>query len=552
MTVLRAYSEKCSARILIAVFMVASGCHCGTCKTAAPRSPAATVVVPGEYLMRLEAGSDPLELRRVLSRVEVLHRFRIPPDLYAVRIPDAGQEAQIVSELKRDKIVRYVEPNRVNYADGDYGPFSGQWALKKINAAPAWTAPHGSETVCVATLDSGIDFGQYPELAGLIWTNTAEDGKDKDSNGYINDVHGFMAIGAGNASPGSPVPAGDPKDDNGHGTWVAGVIAGVVGEINAVETHTPLPKIQIIPCKFLNAAAKGTTADAVKCLEYVATVKDHKQCNVVATNNSWGEDAKDISQALNDAIAAQQERGILFVASAGNSGANMDPENNHHYPANCPLANVLAVAATDQNDAIGSNWGRHAVHVAAPGFEIQKMDPTGKPKKSSWSTSLATPHVTGVIALLDSQPSPLAWTAVRNLVIAGGESSLSHPRKIASSRRVAVWAVAALATGAGSLTCKDQVVQARLLPTVESMQIAKGGTVDLAALHINCAMPNGAPVVEIKNGSAADTITLHDDGLEPDQIKDDGIYAARWQPANTGSYELPFPTTEVELKKDAR
>jgi len=504
--------------------------------------------------MRVEPGSDPIEVRRVLDRVDVLYRFSIPAGLYAVRIADAGQEDKIVSELEGNKIVRYIEANRSYYADADYGPFSGQWALKKINAAPAWTGAKGSETVCVATLDSGIDFSQYPELEDLIWTNTKEvpnDGIDNDGNGYVDDVHGYRTIGAGSATPGTFVPTPNTKDDNGHGTWVAAVIADVVGAINAVETHAPLPNIRIIPCKFLNASAQGTTLDAVKCLEYIAAIKDHKQCNVVATNNSWGEDSVDASQALHDAMVAQRERGILFVAAAGNSGTNLDPLNSHRYPVSYPLANVLAVAATNQSDAIGSNWGRHSVQVAAPGFQIEKMNPTAKPKMSSWSTSLAAPHVTGLIALLNSQPSPLAWPAVRNLVIAGGDSLPSHPDKIASSRRVTVSGVAGSKTG--SLTCKDQVVESRLLPTVPSMKIAKGAPVDLAALHINCALPNGAPVVEItKDGSAAGTITLQDDGVAPDQVKEDGIYAARWQPAAAGQYVLTFPNTDSKLKDSDR
>jgi hypothetical protein len=542
---------------LLGVLVLVGCCGHSAAQSEAPRKARGRVGIAGEYLLRFKPGTDAVAMERALSDVEVVHRFRVPADLYSVRSRDAGKEAAIVADLAQRPEVVYIEPNQSYYASGtvDYTPFSKQWALTKINAAPAWAAGKAKGMVCVATLDSGIDFGKYPELQDLIWTNPVEasgsSGKDDDGNGYIDDIHGFMAVGAPTPSVGHPVPAGNPTDNNGHGTWVAGVIAGVVGAVDAVVKKGPLPNIRIIPCKFLNAGGIGTTEDAVRCLEYVASIKDHNECNVVATNNSWGEDADSFpSKALSDAIAAQRDRGILFVVAAGNLHHDLDPDNSHAYPANYAFANVLTVGGTSDTDAMavsgtGSNFGRHSVHVAAPGFQIAKMEPTPltKPKNSSWSTSLATPHVTGLIALLNSQPTAPTWTAVRNLVLAGG-TPLTKPTLTASGRRITISG----SGGLGSMTCSGQVVQARLLPSVNAITISTGQTVDLAALHINCDKPNGAPSVQVQqpDGTVV-AVTLLDDGVDPDQVKTDGIYAVRWKPLGKGVYVLTFPNSTPQL-----
>src|SRR5947207_624166 len=183
-------------------------------------------------------------------------------------------------------------------------------------------------------------------------------------------------------------------------------------------------------CKYLSASGSGTTADAIDCLEYVKLMKD-RGVNIVATNNSWG--GGGFSQALFDAIEAHRQRGILFIAAAGNAGSNND--TTPMYPASYALPNVIAVAATTRTDAQAafSNFGRRTVHLGAPGSEILSTT-RGNTYQIFSGTSMATPHVTGVAALLKAQDPERDWRAIKNLILAGGDTISSLANTITAKR----------------------------------------------------------------------------------------------------------------------
>ena len=138
--------------------------------------------------------------------------------------------------------------------------------------------------------------------------------------------------------------------------------------------------------------------------------------NIRLTNNSWG--GGGFSQALNDAIAASGDAGILFVAAAGNSAANNDA--TPYYPASYELANIIAVAATDQTDALASftNYGATTVDLAAPGVSILSTYP-GNTYSSMSGTSMATPHVSGVAALAWSYAPSASYQQIRSALLDG-------------------------------------------------------------------------------------------------------------------------------------
>src|SRR6185436_471319 len=206
--------------------------------------------------------------------------------------------------------------------------------------------------------------------------------------------------------------------------------------------------VTMIPCKFLGAGGSGFVSGAVECLDYLRRLKD-RGVNLVATNNSWG--GGGFSQALFDAIDSHRRRGILFVAAAGNDAANNDVEDN--YPSDYALPNVISVAASTRADvrARFSSYGRRSVHLAAPGQSILSTTPANTYAFFS-GTSMATPHVTGVAALLEAQSPARDWRTIRNLILAGGDTV--EPLTITGRRLNAF----------GSLQCAGAVVLSRLEP----------------------------------------------------------------------------------------
>jgi subtilisin family serine protease len=221
-----------------------------------------------------------------------------------------------------------------------------------IGAEAAWDITTGDRGVIVAVIDTGIRT-THQDLAGQLWRNAGEvpaNGIDDDANGYVDDVHGI------NAS----AETGDPTDDNGHGTHVAGTIGAMA---NGGGPHVGVAwQVQIMACKSFNSAGSAATSDGLKCLNYAI----RNGARII--NASWG--GRSRSQATCDAIAAARDAGILFVASAGNDGR--DNDSVPHYPSGFDLENVISVAALDRtgNLASYSNQGRESVHLAAPGTEI--------------------------------------------------------------------------------------------------------------------------------------------------------------------------------------
>ena len=194
---------------------------------------------------------------------------------------------------------------------------------------------------------------------------------------------------------------------------------------------------------------------------------------------------------------------------------------------------MIAVAATTRTDARSSfsNYGRHTVHLGAPGSEI--LSTTRNNTYSTFNgTSMATPHVTGVAALLKAQDPSRDWRAIKNLILAGGDNNANLSNTVTGKRLNAY----------GSLTCANVIVQSRLRPVASSVSVGSGQSVTLSALHINCANPNGNVTVTVSPGNQ--TVVLVDDGVAPDQAAGDGIYTASFVPTAKQS-TLTFPGGDV-------
>jgi subtilisin family serine protease len=297
--------------------------------------------------------------------------------------------------------------------DGPNDPyFVEQWALfnsgqnggkerADIDARAAWAKTHGSEDVVVAVLDTGVDY-THPDLISNIWIRPERVAAYVDAElGTFNDRYGFNAVD--NLS--------DPMDENGHGTHCAGVIGA---EGNNDEGIAGINwNVQIMPLKFLGRGGFGTTKDAIEAINY-AVDRKQKGVNVRIISASWG--STQYSKALEDAIRAAGEHGILFVAAAGNSST--DNDKRPHYPSNYDLPNVISVAALDNSDLLASfsNFGSRSVHVAAPGKDIVSTWLNGSYREAS-GTSMATPHVAGIAALILAAEPDLSVQELRDRVV---------------------------------------------------------------------------------------------------------------------------------------
>lgn len=276
----------------------------------------------------------------------------------------------------------------------------------------------------------------HADLTGNIWHNPFEsvDGLDNDGNGYVDDVHGWDFAGNDNT-----VYDGGSGDK--HGTHVAGTIGAAGG--NGIGVAGVAWNVTIISAKFLGKNG-GTTANAIKAVNYVTDLKTRHGLNIVATNNSWG--GGGFSQSLLDAINRGGAADILFVAAAGNGGRDGVGDNNDttaHYPSSYASEHVIAVAAIDKagNKAGFSNYGVTSVDLGAPGVSITSTLP-GKAGSSAYGaysgTSMATPHVTGAVALYAaSNPSATAGE-IKGAILQGTVATGSLSGKTVTGGRLNV------------------------------------------------------------------------------------------------------------------
>ncbi len=309
--------------------------------------------------------------------------------------------------------------------------FKEQWALNNvgqnggksesdIRAIKAWLKTQGSSEIVVAVLDSGVDY-THTDLAANMWVRPDNVPVYKDDElGTFDDLHGFNA--ADNQS--------DPMDDNGHGTHCAGIIGA---EGNNDEGITGINwKVEIMPLKFMGRGGFGTTKDAIEAINY-AIDRKRAGVNVKVINASWGSTLS--SKALEDTIRAAGEEGILFVAASGNSSTNND--RRPHYPSNYNLPNVISVAALDRTDNLASfsNFGAKTVHVAAPGRDILSTWLNDDYREAS-GTSMATPYVAGVAALIWASEPKLTMEKVRERVLKSTDKLDSLNGKVESGGRI--------------------------------------------------------------------------------------------------------------------
>ena len=384
----------------------------------------------GELLIRFAPQGDVSEsdvaranaLMSTLGSAEVTQEYSIVPGLCLIPLPQGMTVEEGIRLLSGRDDVLYVEPNyevkALSLIPND--PMFGQlWNMHNtgqtlgtvdadIDAPEAWeiaTSSSGAiEEVIVAVLDTGVDY-THPDLAANMWVNEAEyngtPGVDDDGNGYVDDIYGYDFSNYD----------GDPIDDEGHGSHVSGII-GAVGN-NAEGVAGVCWDVKIMAVKFLGAYGSGWTSDAVTSVQY-ATLMGAR-----VMSNSWGGGA--YSSALEDAIRAAGDAGILFIASAGN-GYHSNNDDIPYYPPSYELDNIIAVLSTDHDDRLSehSNYGLTSIDLGAPGGDFfNQIRSCYRDGGYYWmyGTSMATPHVSGACALVWSVCPILSHMEVKDLIM---------------------------------------------------------------------------------------------------------------------------------------
>ena len=292
-----------------------------------------------------------------------------------------------------------------------------KWGLKNLETFYAWGVHKFWEQttenrkIVVAVVDTGIDIS-HPDLKKNLWRNPGETGKDRrgrnkatngiddDGNGLIDDVHGWNFVHNNNYL----------MDNHGHGTHIAGII-GAEGD-NHFGVTGVAPNVSLMILKYFDPKSPGNNlTNTIKSFDYATKMGAH------IINYSGG--GLEYSHPEFLAVQRAQQKGILFVAAAGNEQTNSDV--NKYYPADYELDNIISVTATEVNDQVlsSSNYGKKTVDIAAPGESICSTIPGGVTGKMT-GTSQATAFVSGVAALLMSMHTDFNGKKVRTHILNTG------------------------------------------------------------------------------------------------------------------------------------
>ncbi len=328
------------------------------------------------------AASHGVRLKKKLKGESTLEKFELTGSADAV---------SAAMQLTLNSAIEFAEPNfivksdQINVIPND-PRFSEQWALRStgqtggqygsdLHVGNAWQITTGIPTTVIAVIDSGIDF-THPDLVNNEWTNLLP------ING---DTHGWDYV----------ANSGVIRDEQGHGTAIAGIIAAQGN--NGTGVSGVMWRASLMSLRVLDNTGTGDVGDAVEAIDYAVA----RGAQVI--NLSWGTEAQSI--ALKDAIDRALRRGVSVVCSAGNNSRNLDDglEASAYYPASFDSLHLIAVAATDNLDQLKSwsNYGGSHVAIAAPGENILTTQMGG----GYWNvsgTSAAAPLVTGVVGLMKS------------------------------------------------------------------------------------------------------------------------------------------------------
>lgn len=297
----------------------------------------------------------------------------------------------LLAELQAEPAVDFAEPNYLRHTTDHRTPndakFNLLWGLQNTSQAvngftgtanddtgfvKAWgLARPATNEIVVGVIDSGLDI-THPDLVSNLWTNPGEipgNSLDDDGNGYIDDVHGYDFV----------LNTGTLTDSGFHGTHVSGTIAATGN--NAIGVIGVDFQAHLMGLKVSNNGTNMATSAIIEAIQYAMMMKA-RGINIVALNASYGGGSG--SDTERSAMQAAGDAGIVFCVAAGNDTNNNDTVL--FYPASYRLANMIVIAASDQNDALAnfSDYGAATVDLAAPGVNVLSCSPVSQPGYNSY------------------------------------------------------------------------------------------------------------------------------------------------------------------------
>ncbi len=272
------------------------------------------------------------------------------------------------------------------------------WGRDMINAPEVWDRGYTGQGIIVAVIDTGVDYN-HSDLDANIWVNSGEianNGIDDDGNGFIDDIRGWDFVGNDN----------NPMDEHYHGTHVAGIIAA---ENNGSGITGVAPNATIMPVRVLGANGSGSWSNVAAGIRYAVD----NGANVINLSLGGG-----FSSEVQSAVQYAAQHNVVVVMAAGNSA-----ESQPSSPASLANQWGIAVGAVDRNNHIASFSNQAGIpalnYVVAPGVNVLSTTPNNT-YQSLNGTSMATPHVAGVVALMLSANHNLTPTEVETILTETG------------------------------------------------------------------------------------------------------------------------------------
>lgn len=375
----RHYAAKLITALIVFLLAVQPTAWASGSSDGSKKLPARTSET-GEYIVKMAKSSSALSAKSlpVASGADLV---KVNKQQLLMKLDKATEEETLAS-LAANPNVEYIEPNIRMHSFGNISDpkYSEQWGLQEIGAEAAWDEAKPASNVIVAVIDTGVDY-THPDLSDRVDTRNDYDYVNRDSSAM---------------------------DDNGHGTHVAGIIAAELNKIG-IAGAAGAADVTILPLKVLDSRGEGTMYDVATAIMDAADLG----ADVInlSVGGYWDERYDGKPRTMTEAVEYAMDKGAVVIAAAGNES----DDTKYYIPAS--ISDVITVSAVDEDLEFTdfSNYG-FAVDIAAPGENILSTWPGGDYEYAD-GTSMATPFVSGIAALLKAQNDDLDADELTELLL---------------------------------------------------------------------------------------------------------------------------------------